>query len=61
MLRIAGFGYTFFSEKLRDYKQPRFNEFSGNAGDFSQPLIHQPGEAWEYSVRYRFYGAGNRC
>jgi hypothetical protein len=47
----AGFGYTFFNEKLRDYSFPDgYDEFSGHAYDMQQPLIHQPGEAWEYGV-----------
>ncbi|GMF76745.1 unnamed protein product [Aspergillus oryzae] len=48
---IAGFGYTFYNEKLRDYARPAgFDEFSGYAEEFNQPLVHQPGEAWEYGI-----------
>jgi hypothetical protein len=49
---IAGFGYTFFNEKLRDYSKPvGYDEFSGHIYDMMQPLVHQPGEKWEYGVR----------
>lgn len=48
---IAGFGYTFFNENLRDHSRPAgYDEFSGNEYDMLQPLVHQPGEAWEYGV-----------
>ncbi|KAE8151339.1 beta-lactamase/transpeptidase-like protein [Aspergillus avenaceus] len=51
LTHTSGFGYTFFSKKLRDYGRPAgFDEFSGYADDFVQPLVHQPGEAWEYGV-----------
>jgi hypothetical protein len=47
----AGFGYTFFNEKLRDYSKPTgYDEFSGHVSDMLQPLVHQPGEGWEYGV-----------
>ena len=47
----AGFGYTFFNEKLRDYSFPiGYDEFSGSVNDMLQPLVNQPGEAWEYGV-----------
>jgi hypothetical protein len=51
--RVAGFGYTFFNEKLRDNSFPiGYDEFSGAFHDIvSQPLVNQPGEAWEYGVR----------
>lgn len=40
------------NDKLRDYSQPiGYDEFSGDIRDFKQPLVHQPGEAWEYGVR----------
>jgi hypothetical protein len=49
---IAGFGYTFFNEKLRDYSKPiGYEEFSGHIYDMLQPLVNQPGERWEYGVR----------
>lgn len=48
---IAGFGYTFFNEKLRDYSKPiGYDEFSGHIHDILQPLVRQPGEGWEYGV-----------
>lgn len=47
----AGFGYTFFHEGLRDYSKPiGYDEFSGQLGDLVQPLVHQPGEGWQYGV-----------
>lgn len=51
----AGFGYTFFNEKLRDFSFPvGYDEFSGAMRDVVQPLIHQPGENWEYGVSCGF-------
>lgn len=48
----AGFGYSFFNEKLRDYSKPvGYDEFSGCVYDMLQPLVNQPGERWEYGVR----------
>lgn len=47
----AGFGYTFFHKGLRDYSKPiGYDEFSGHLGDLVQPLVHQPGESWQYGV-----------
>lgn len=47
----AGFGYTFFNEKLRDYSKPiGYDEFSGHVSDMLQPLVFQPGEGWQYGV-----------
>lgn len=48
-LTIAGFGYSFFNNELRDYGQPiGFDEFSGDIKDILQPLVFQPGEGWQY-------------
>lgn len=56
LLHIAGFGYTFFNERLRDYKSG-FNEFSGNVQDYvNQPLVNQPGTAWEYGINIDWAG-----
>ncbi|KAF2088808.1 beta-lactamase family protein [Saccharata proteae CBS 121410] len=54
----AGFGYTFFSEKLRDYGRPMgFDEFSGDARDImDMPLVNQPGETWEYGTNIDWAG-----
>ncbi|KAF7156084.1 hypothetical protein CNMCM5623_009226 [Aspergillus felis] len=53
----AGFGYTFFNEKLRDYSKPiGYDEFSGHIYDMLQPLVHQPGEKWEYGVNIDWAG-----
>ena len=48
----AGFGYSFFNERLRDYGRPTgWDEFAGDEKDFVlQPLVNQPGERWEYGV-----------
>ncbi|KAH9827115.1 beta-lactamase family protein [Teratosphaeria destructans] len=47
----AGFGYTFFHEGLRDLSKPiGYDEFSGHINDLIQPLVHQPGEGWQYGV-----------
>ncbi|KAF2188892.1 beta-lactamase/transpeptidase-like protein [Zopfia rhizophila CBS 207.26] len=53
----AGFGYTFFNTKLRDFSHPiGFDEFSGSLKDMIQPLVHQPGEGWEYGVNIDWAG-----
>jgi len=50
----AGLGYTFFHEGLRDHGKPiGFDEFSGHLSDMIQPLVHQPGEGWQYGVTLR--------
>lgn len=52
----AGFGYSFLNAKLQTYSKTwrdngvNFNEFSGHMDDFLQPLVNQPGEAFEYGV-----------
>ncbi|KAK9452461.1 beta-lactamase/transpeptidase-like protein [Dipodascopsis uninucleata] len=51
LTHTSGFGYTFFNEKLRDYSKPiGYDEFSGHIYDIKQPLVHHPGESWEYGV-----------
>jgi len=53
----AGFGYTFFNEKLRDYSFPiGYDEFSGSLKDMLQPLVNQPGDAWEYGINIDWAG-----
>ncbi|KIW05385.1 uncharacterized protein PV09_03900 [Verruconis gallopava] len=53
----AGFGYTFFHTGLRDYSKPiGYDEFSGHMKDMIQPLVHQPGEAWQYGLGIDFAG-----
>ncbi|KAJ6109266.1 hypothetical protein N7486_001500 [Penicillium sp. IBT 16267x] len=45
----AGFGYTFFNERLRQWSYPvGMDEFSGRIEDMKLPLLFQPGEGWEY-------------
>lgn len=47
----AGFGYSFFNERLRDYSYPAGqDEFNGRIEEMVQPLLFQPGEGWEYGV-----------
>ncbi|KKK20812.1 hypothetical protein P175DRAFT_0510951 [Aspergillus ochraceoroseus IBT 24754] len=47
----AGFGYTFFNDRLRDWSFPAgIDEFSGRFDDMKMPLLFQPGEGWEYGV-----------
>ncbi|KAH6678871.1 beta-lactamase family protein [Plectosphaerella plurivora] len=51
LTHTAGFGYTFFSERLRDWSYPGgVDEFSGRFDDIKMPLLFQPGEGWEYGV-----------
>ncbi|KAF2728806.1 beta-lactamase/transpeptidase-like protein [Polyplosphaeria fusca] len=53
----AGFGYTFFNTKLRDFSHPiGIDEFSGSIKDMMQPLVHQPGESWEYGINIDWAG-----
>lgn len=49
----AGFGYSFFNERLRDFNYPAGqDEFNGRVEEMVQPLLFQPGEGWEYGVRH---------
>jgi CubicO group peptidase (beta-lactamase class C family) len=42
---------------LRDFSSPvGFDEFSGSLKDIQQPLVHQPGECWEYGVNIDWAG-----
>ena len=51
LTHTAGFGYTFFNERLRDWSFPAgLDEFSGRFEDVQMPLLFQPGEGWEYGV-----------
>ncbi|TDZ36807.1 Acyltransferase mlcH [Colletotrichum spinosum] len=51
LTHTAGFGYTFFNSRLRDWSLPAgIDEFSGSIRDVMQPLLFQPGEGWEYGV-----------
>ncbi|KIW88638.1 uncharacterized protein Z519_10684 [Cladophialophora bantiana CBS 173.52] len=54
----AGFGYSFFDKRLNDfYGAVGLNEFSGLKHDYlSQPLVNQPGEAWEYGINVDWAG-----
>ncbi|OBT87865.1 hypothetical protein VE02_02613 [Pseudogymnoascus sp. 03VT05] len=47
----AGFGYSFFNERLRDWAFPAgLDEFSGRFDDMKSPLLFQPGTGWEYGT-----------
>lgn len=51
LTHTAGFGYSFFNERLRDWSFPiGLDEFSGRVEDIKSPLLFQPGEGWEYGV-----------
>jgi hypothetical protein len=51
LTHTAGFGYTFFNERLRDWAFPvGVDEFSGRIEDMNVPLLFQPGDGWEYGV-----------
>lgn len=52
LTHTSGFGYTFFSERLRDWSLPAgVDEFSGRFEDIAKiPLLFQPGEGWQYGV-----------
>ncbi|KAI1615903.1 beta-lactamase family protein [Exophiala viscosa] len=53
----AGFGYTFFHQGLRDYSKPvGYDEFSGHLKDMVQPLVHEPGEGWQYGLNIDWAG-----
>jgi len=51
LTHTAGFGYSFFNERLRDWALPAgLDEFSGRFEDMKSPLLFQPGEGWEYGA-----------
>lgn len=54
----AGFGYTFFNEKLRDFARPAgLDELAGDTEDLMEmPLVNQPGEVWEYGINIDWAG-----
>lgn len=54
----AGFAYSFFDPRLNNYYGPKgLNEFSGLRYDYlSQPLVNQPGSAWEYGINIDWAG-----
>lgn len=57
LTHTAGFGYSFFNERLRDWGYPAgLDEFSGDFEDIKQPLLFQPGERWEYGVNLDWAG-----
>ncbi|MCJ1445184.1 MAG: hypothetical protein MMC23_005689 [Stictis urceolatum] len=58
LTHTAGFGYTFFNPLLKRYNEPLpFEEFSGYASDIlTQPLVAEPGTAWQYGVNIDWAG-----
>ncbi|PNP48499.1 hypothetical protein TGAMA5MH_00393 [Trichoderma gamsii] len=62
LTHTAGFGYSFLNAKLQTYSKTwrdngvNFNEFSGHMDDFLQPLVNQPGEAFEYGISMDWAG-----
>lgn len=59
LTHTAGFGYTFFNERLKQWSCPvGVDEFSGRFEDIKMPLIFQPGEGWEYGVSLSFIQRG---
>ncbi|KAJ5779268.1 Beta-lactamase-like protein [Penicillium paradoxum] len=51
LTHTAGFGYSFFNERLRQWSYPvGLDEFSGRIEDMKSALVFQPGEGWEYGV-----------
>ncbi|KAJ5298266.1 uncharacterized protein N7443_006386 [Penicillium atrosanguineum] len=57
LTHTAGFGYTFFNERLRNWSLPiGVDEFSGGIDDIKTPLLFQPGEGWEYGVSLDWAG-----
>lgn len=53
LTHTAGFGYSFFNRTLRDWSFPAgLDEFNGRAEELVSPLLFQPGEGWEYGVRW---------
>ncbi|KAI1857465.1 hypothetical protein JX265_011200 [Neoarthrinium moseri] len=57
LTHTAGFGYTFFNERLRDWGFPAgVDEFSARFEDMKMPLLFQPGQGWEYGVSIDWAG-----
>ncbi|KAK4072874.1 uncharacterized protein Triagg1_5551 [Trichoderma aggressivum f. europaeum] len=62
LTHTAGFGYSFLNAKLQAYSKAyradgvNFNEFSGYMDDILQPLVNQPGEAFEYGISMDWAG-----
>ncbi|KAF2224540.1 beta-lactamase/transpeptidase-like protein [Elsinoe ampelina] len=54
----AGFGYSFFNKKLRDFGRPMgIDEFDGDVDSIlNTPLVNQPGSRWEYGTNIDWAG-----
>ena len=62
LTHTAGFGYSFFNERLRNWGYPGgIDEFSGRFLDVKLPLLFQPGEGWEYGVSVSVAGERDHC
>ncbi|PWY94746.1 beta-lactamase [Aspergillus sclerotioniger CBS 115572] len=58
LTHTAGFGYSFMNKKLlNSYGARGLDEFTGSYYEIlSQPLIHQPGERFEYGINIDWVG-----
>ncbi|KAI1047169.1 hypothetical protein LB505_013192 [Fusarium chuoi] len=58
LTHTAGFGYSFSNAKLKKWYDPvGIDEFDDQERDvYRQPLVHQPGSCWEYSVSIDWVG-----
>ncbi|MBE3046825.1 beta-lactamase family protein [Candidatus Bathyarchaeota archaeon] len=62
LTHTAGFGYSFFNERLRNWGYPGgIDEFSGRFEDVKLPLVFQPGEGWEYGVLTPITREASQC
>jgi len=58
LTHTAGFGYSFFNDRIRRYNYPAgVDEFSGLEADIlGSPLLFEPGTAWQYGVNIDWAG-----
>ncbi len=58
MLHTAGFGYEFFSDKLRDYAAAtgQASVVTSTKAALSAPLLFDPGEDWDYGINIDWCG-----
>jgi CubicO group peptidase (beta-lactamase class C family) len=58
LTHTAGFGYSFFDNKIKRSKGAEgWDEFSGDADNLlTEPLVFEPGTAWEYGVNIDWAG-----
>ncbi|KZV96900.1 beta-lactamase/transpeptidase-like protein [Exidia glandulosa HHB12029] len=48
LTHTSGFAYTIFNQKLNSLGRP--HEFDARWDRWTQPLVHEPGTSWEYSI-----------